>query len=426
MIGSRSLALWHRPRRLVPGIGLLLVLLLCACSDDDTGANLQPLTAELETVMQQVADLRGLSPAADIRVATVPRSGAAEMIEDLLTNQDRQTFDELTTLYRLLGHLQPDQDFLSVYREFVDSAAAGFYAPAGKAFYVVSSAEKVDFSAFDRQLKSTTAHEFVHALQDAEFDIQSLTERTRGDLDWSLALTAVLEGDAVVHEGLWSREFALAPGGGRGLMFAQPLFATVPESIEREFRFPYSAGAEWVATVRARRGIEAINGILRGRRLTTAEILHPELYESGWEPVEVGLPDVSAALGSGWKSQSSGAFGEFQLRNFLQLELGALTAVTAATGWSGDHYDVYHNDGASVAAIRLSFASTQEAREFLTSMAEWTSSAGASVPEGNPAVAVLEGGRTVISRDVTDTDVLLIFGSNRQVAERALALLAGG
>ena len=424
MIGSRFFALWNS---LSAATALLIVVFaLGACSNDESGPNLEPLTPELETVMQQVADLRGLPPATDIRTATVPRSEAAETIEDLLTDEDRKTFAELTTLYRLLGHLQPDQDFLSVYREFVDGAVAGFYAPTNNAFYIVSSAREVDFSAFDRQQKATTAHEFVHALQDAEFDIQALSERTRGDLDWSLALTAVIEGDAVLHEGFWSKEFALAAGAGRSLLFAHPLFATVPESIEREFRFPYSAGAEWVATVRAQRGIEAINGILRGRRLTTAEILHPELYESGWQPAEVSLPDISSGLGYGWKHESNGAFGEFQLRNFLQLELGALAAVSAATGWSGDHYDAYTNGKDSVATLRLVFASAQEADEFRASVADWNGAAGAKVLEGNSGVAVLEGGRTIISKHLTETDVMLVFGSNRQVAERATALLAGG
>ena len=208
MVASRALAL--RRGLLAATAHLLVVVALGACSDDKSGPNLEPLTPELEAVMQQVADLRGLRPAADVRAATVPRSEAADTIEDLLTDDDRKAFAELTTLYRLLGHLQPDQDFLSVYREFIDGAVAGFYAPPDNAFYIVSRAQRVDFAAFDRQQKSTTAHEFVHALQDAEFDIQALSKRTRGDLDWSLALTAVIEGDAVVHEGLWSREFALA------------------------------------------------------------------------------------------------------------------------------------------------------------------------------------------------------------------------
>lgn len=423
-MGSRSLVV---QRGTLAAMALLLVVIaLGACSDEENEPNLEPLTPELEAVMQQVAGLRGLPPAIGIRAATVPRSEAADTIEKLLTDDDRQTFDELTTLYRLLGHLQPDQDFASVYREFVDGAVAGFYAPPDKAFYVVSSADEVDFSAFDRQQKSTTAHEFVHALQDAEFDLLALSERTRGDLDWSLALTAVIEGDAVVHEGLWSKEFALAAGGGRGLLFAQPRFTTVPESIEREFRFPYSAGSEWVATARAQRGIEAINGILRGRPMTTAEILHPELYESGWEPAEVSLPDISSALGDGWRRESSGAFGEFQLRNFLQLELGAIAAVAAAAGWTGDHYDAYLAGAESVATLRLSFTSAQEVDEFRGAMVDWNRSARAILPEGTPGLAVLEGGRTIVTRNLTETDVLMIFGSNRHVAEQALALLSVG
>jgi hypothetical protein len=59
-------------------------------------------------------------------------------------------------------------------------------------------------------------------------------------------------------------------------------------------------------------------------------------------------------------------------------------------------------------------------------MAAWINSAGATQPDGNSEVAVLDGGRTIITRGLDEADVLLVFGSDRPVAERALALLAGG
>ncbi|MBK8558455.1 hypothetical protein [Candidatus Amarobacter glycogenicus] len=110
----------------------------------------------------------------------------------------------------------------------------------------------------------------------------------------TLALTAVIEGDAVLHEGLWTRGHAQQVGAGRAWLGAQAPRAAVPPSVEREWRFPYEAGTEWVSVVRASGGQQAVDTVLRGRRITTAEILHPELFASGWKRADVALPDPGA------------------------------------------------------------------------------------------------------------------------------------
>ena len=420
----RPLGQLHAPLALVVLFGLAAA---SACSDDGTGDGPRPLTPELEQVMRQVAEIRGLPPAGDIRAGTVSARDLPDRLEAALTDDDRAAFERLTTLYRLLGHLPADSNYLSVYREFAGNRIAGFYSPADKVFYVNSTAESVNFGEFETWQRSTTAHEFVHALQDAEFDLGSFAERTKDDLDWSLALSAVIEGDAVVHERLWAQDHLLAPAvPGRPTSLGRMPFTSVPVSIEREFVFPYTSGLDWVATVRTQRGIEAINGVLRGRRITTAEILHPELYDSGWQPREVALPDLARDLGDGWQADSSGAFGEFHLRNLLQMHLGGLESVSGAAGWAGDRYAVYRHGAESVAVIRVAFADEREREQFLTLFRDWLEAADGLETVGAAVGTTFEDGRTIRAAALGAMDVLLVFGSDGDTADRAFTLLAGG
>lgn len=285
----------------------------------------------------------------------------------------------------------------------------------------------VDFNALTKQEQSTVAHEFTHAIQDNSFDIQTLFKRTKDDLDWSLALTSVLEGDAVNTEGSWARDHAYLPAQQRAFLALLSQSQSVGASLEREFRFPYTSGAEWVNIVRSQRGNGAIDAILKGRRLTTAEVIHPDLYDSNFTPDAVTLPDLSKPLGNDWEHESGGAFGEFQLRNYLQLELTALPATQAAAGWRGDRYDVYTKGNDSVAAFHLRFASSDEAQQFVSAQGAFFEGAKATVTQdAGRWLAVFPDGRTTIRAATSGPDVVFVIGSNRSVAEAAFNALSAG
>ena len=387
-----------------------------------------PLTPELSAVMDQVSALRGLPAAKDVRAGTITQEQVPAALEATLTGADEESFAHLTTLYRLLGHLGPNEYYKGAYLAFAGGNVIGFYSPKQKALYVVTADGKpVEFSSLEILERSTIAHELTHALQDHSFDVQSLLEKTRGDLDWSLALTSVIEGDAVNIEGTWRRDHTLQPVAPRVMLASLTQTQSTPVSIEREFRFPYTNGAEWVSIVRTQRGNDAIDAVLNGRRLTTAEIIHPDLYDAGFTPDRVTVPDLTKALGNGWKHESGGAFGEFQLRNYLQLELTALPATQAATGWRGDRYDVYTKGNDAVAAFHIRFASAEEAQGFASAQGAFFDAAKATVTDNDGRwVAVFPDGRTTIRAGTSGPDVVFVIGANRKVAEAAFAALAGG
>jgi hypothetical protein len=386
----------------------------------------RPLTPELQQMLDEIAALRGLAPPPALEAGTVPRLDVTALLDRQLTGADREWFATTTTLYRLLGHLGPGEDYLSVFRAFGQGAIIGLYSPAENRLWVVQREPEIHLDAMSPAERSALVHELVHAIQDYHFPLDELSELTASNLDWGLAATSVVEGDAVTHQGLWDGRQVALPGGTRLFLSGAPPASNTPPSIERELRFPYTTGAEWVNIVRSQEGTATIDRYLAGEPLSTAHILHPELRDARWHPESVALPDLGAALGGGWKRESGGTLGEFHLRNYLELRLTALPAVTAAAGWRGDRYDVYVNGDGSVAVFRVRFADQTEAAEFAAAQRELLTLAGAA-PAESPAgvVAELKDGRTTIQlASPNSSEVLFVVASSREVAERAADALA--
>ena len=139
------------------------------------------------------------------------------------------------------------------------------------------------------------------------------------------------------------------------------------------------------------------------------------------------MPDLSPGLGSGWKRESGGTFGEFQARNYLQLRLPGLRASTAAAGWAGDRYDVYAHDDDSVAVFRLVFADDTQATEFRAAQNELLGATGAKVSAGGGmTLASRPDGNTTARRSNAGRQVFFAIGSSADAARRAISLLGGG
>ena len=422
------------------GLSVIFALSVACSQGGSERPSGDPLPPDLQAVLERVAAIRGLSAPPGIRVAAITREQIPDTLKATLTETDRTAFAHLTTLYRLLGHLGPNETYEDAYFGFAGNNLIGFYAPSQRTLYIVTvDGKSVDFASLGTLERSTIAHELTHALQDGSFDVQKLFAGAADDLDWSLALNSVLEGDAVNVEGLWTRDHAGDPGtqpsrsaggmlpgmGSTDRGAAAPALASAPPSVEREFRFPYTTGVEWVSIVRSRSGNQPIDAALGGRRLTTAAVIHPDLFESGFEPQQVSLPDIATLLGSGWKHESGGAFGEFQLRNYLQLHLTALPATQAAAGWFGDRYDVYTNGAEAAALFNVRFASAEEAAQFAAAQDEFFKNADAVVTGGtNGLTAVFPGGQTTVRAALGGPDVLFVIGSSRDAAEAALSALS--
>jgi hypothetical protein len=430
----------NRLTTLALGLAVLLTLAFSgACSGGETHSSTgaptaptseaQALPPELQKMLDNVAAVRELSPPPTLKATFVSRSDLPKLLDSLLTADDRRVFQETTTLYRLLGHLRKDQDYLSVYQSFGSGSVVGLYSPPDKQLWVVANdGQAAGFTNLSREEKSTVAHELVHAVQDNHYDLTAVYKTVADDLDRSLTSTCVIEGDAVTNERLYGDRYLAVPLGRSAVLLASSAAAAdVPASIQRELLFPYTAGAQWIADIRQQKGTAPINAMLADPPHGTAYVLHPELLDNGFQPAKVTLPDLAGALGAGWKRESGGAFGEFQLRNYLQLRVRALDASTAAAGWVGDRYDVYANSSDSVALFRLKFRDAGEAAQFASAQDQFLKASG-SRQSGASGLTLDEtnDGNTTARAARSGDEIIFAIGSSKAVAEIALQALLRG
>ena len=382
----------------------------------------------VRTILVDIAALRELDPPPALHALTISRRDLPALIERLTTDEELRRFDELTTLYRLLGHLRRDQDLWSVRQTFLD-LVLGLYAPTEKTLWVVTEREGVGLDELAPRQMQTLAHEIMHALQDYHFDLETGQDLLPPhDLDRTLAWTAAVEGDAVVHTSRYAERVHAWPAGGSLFFLAvAPQPGVLPPSIARELYFPYTTGADWAREILSREGLEALNAFIADPPAATAIILHPELLASGWAPEAVALPPLTMALEDGWRLESDGVLGEFHIDNYLWAgEVFPRVATAAAAGWAGDRYSVYVRGDASVLVARVRFVDAQEAREFAEAHREFALGGAAVVEAGSLTLATQANGNVIALAEPLGRDAIFAIGTDSQAARAALeALLAG-
>ncbi len=399
---------------------------------------MRELPADVRQTLEELAEIRGLDPPPEIRAEVISRSELPALLERLTTDEERRDLAETTTLYRLLGHLRPDQDLLEL-QEALSEFVLGFYLTTEKTLWVVHDGEGLD--TLDELGRATLVHELVHLLQDHHFDLEATADRIGDSPDGQLAFSAVVEGDAELHTSRFFRSVRTGASGGwfflRAAALQSDALGELSMTLLREIGFPYSEGEAWVAEVVAEDGVEAINAFLTEPPPATTLIIHPELMGTGWAPEEVALPAIASALGEGWRLEAEGVFGEFHLDNYLlalalNREEGddsdlADDREAASAGWAGDRYAVYvSEDGAeSVFVARVRFVDEDEAEEFaqlqLTLTQAERPEAGTVTIAANPE----QGTFTALTAPV-GREALFAIGTSEAAARAALEALIGG
>jgi len=188
--------------------------------------------------------------------------------------------------------------------------------------------------------RGVLAHEMIHALQDQHFDFGRLHGRKLPD-DASLALTALIEGDAT----LTMIEL---------LKDAQPhiakiLDAPLVRARSRRRAFIYGAGARYVKALKKRGGWKGVNEKFKSPPSSTAEILHVDRVKR----VNLGAGVTRGELGI--------------LDQLAGHPKTAPLAVEAAAGWQGDSLV----EKGPQKKWTVAFATEKDAREFQAAMAAW-------------------------------------------------------
>jgi hypothetical protein len=323
----------------------------------------------IDELLAQVSAIRGLEATRPLQSGAVSERELADIFSEI-------AFEELDPLEieadeRLLVALRlvpAGTDLLAVVEALYREQVVGLYVPRDEILYVRSAGG--DLSPFERY---TAVHEVVHALQDQRFGLEELRDLPDEHSDEALALLALIEGDAVLTQQLWS--FAHQSDDDRGRLRAESLgiggeaLARSPRYIREALTFPYREGATFVQALYERGGFAAVDDAFAEPPSSTAQIYHPQRYFDGLAPVAVALPDTP---GGGWEGPRTYSFGEFDLRE-LMAPLGSQTATTVGTGWAGGEVRAWQRDAATAVAVGFAFDTQQDADEACEAMPRWFS-----------------------------------------------------
>ncbi len=295
---------------------------------------------------------------------------------------------------KAFGLLPRDFNLKEALAQVYSEEIAAFYDPKTKTMHLIEEPKKPESKkkpgllerlfgkddAFDKdENKTVIAHELTHALADQHYDLDALQKAVKKDDDRSMALTALIEGEATLTmlgagmddwdgsetvklpaENLdWTFKM-LAPflpfmGGGTSLRKAPPI-------ISESMIFPYFKGAVFCAKLVNQGGWKSIDGAYRSLPQSTEQIIHPEKFlASPDRPMAIDLGALKP--GAEWKELGRNVLGEMQMAILLRKHDGA----AAAAGWDGDRYAVFEGPRNRLGLVWLTtWDSEDDAREFAT------------------------------------------------------------
>ncbi|MDY0125683.1 MAG: hypothetical protein RBS09_05755, partial [Anaerolineaceae bacterium] len=257
----------------------------------------------MNEIEEQVSQLRGLAVEESIPRRLMSTDELRQVIlNDFLEDYNAEDEERDIAVMNLFGLLPADFKLRDFYQDLYAEQIAGYYDSEEKEMFVISD------SGFGGMERSTYAHEFVHTLQDEHFDFNGTLGYTddacQEDSEGCMALQALIEGDAVLTEQLWFQKFGTQEDMQDLQDFAttyeSPVYDSAPDALKESLTFPYLYGSQFVQTLYAQGGYEAIDAAFSTTNPVSSEqILHPARYP-GDVPSNPILPDLQTALGQDW------------------------------------------------------------------------------------------------------------------------------
>ena len=340
-----------------PG-AVLLFLLACRGTPPGAQDDITRLVDSLRPAVERATGMRFRGPT---RSALRTR----DEVRDYLITRLREDFppereEGIRAVYRLLELIPDTLDLKALLLDLYTEQVAGFYDPASSTLFGVQGADPA-------QLRLVLAHELVHALQHQYLPLDSML-KNKGDADRQAAAHAVLEGHATI-----ASIRVLLPGQD---LIAQPsfwqtfreqikaqqtsmaVFARTPLALREELIFPYLNGAEfmrWWDSSRAGDPLPTLATLPR----SSEQILHPERYQSGDQPMAVAFADSSDGV------LYEDTIGELEIQVLATVLRGGGEVLTEAPiGWGGDRFRVYRSEGGPALVWLIAWDDTQSAARF--------------------------------------------------------------
>ena len=156
---------------------------------------------------------------------------------------------------------------------------------------------------------------------------------------------------------------------------------SMPLVLREESYFPYIAGPAFIVELLGEEAVREaaqrgtgygahVSPLFQNPPTSTAQVLHPEKYRRAFEPVEITLPDLAAALGNGWEALDQDVLGEIDHRILIAQYLDRDTAEQAADGWAGDRFASLGRGDQTAVAVSTRWDTLADVQEWLAAYSE--------------------------------------------------------
>lgn len=381
---------------------------------------------EIDDIINEVSEIRGLSVMQPIAVIYKSREELQEEVNtDFFEDYTEADIARDQRTMVAFGIIRPDQSIRELYSELYGGQIAGYYDPESADLVVIETDDgNDDLSAME---EFTLAHEINHALQDQHFDIDAGPFDTIDATDdVSVASTALIEGDAILLQGLYLQANpAFARDLGRELNNDDGEDTSLdefPPVIVALLLFPYDGGYEFANALYEDGGYGLVNQAFDSPPITSEQILHPDKYLDGEVGAEIKVLDPTATLGSGWTITDENTFGEFLISSVLASdEASEDDAEEAAEGWNGDAYTVSANGDQTAVVWQSSWDADDDAQEFAESIADRESSRFDADIDDEGGIMTISGDGVVVIVQVEGANVTYVQAPDAVTAEELMA-----
>lgn len=332
--------------------------------DQQPSPTATPLERELPGLLRFVQEQRGLRFERPVKVSLLGddafrarlRRAPSEDEEEPEAEERDEDPDKQERVLRAFGIIGAGVDLEKVLESFYTDSVAGYYD--NKKDDLVVRGDKLS-----PYIRSVLVHELTHALQDQHFDIDR-TALAKKDDESAIALTGLIEGDAVRIEGLYFESLPQAEqkeAEREELRAAGRRDPNIPRPLLEMIFFPYIAGPAFAEKVFAEGGQARLDEAYRHPPTTSEHLLHPDVFLAGQAAAPVTSPKADG------KKLDEGVLGEFGLAITLETVVGE-GAGAAARGWGGDRYVAWTKGKQTCARTTIAMDTAKDVSELRSAL----------------------------------------------------------
>jgi hypothetical protein len=292
------------------------------------------------------------------------------LLEDF--EEDVDEMERTDVLMTGFGLIDPDVDVVEAMRTLLGGGVVGFYDPETGELVVRGT-------GLTPYVRTTIAHELVHALDDQHFELDR-PQYDDADDEVGFGFTALVEGNArrienAYRESLTEEEQQQADeeemtiGGNLDL-------SAIPFVMVAMLQAPYEVGPGFVEALLDDGEQPALDRAFDEPPRTSEQILHPDAYLGGEARAQVPHPRP------GGEVVDQGVAGELLVQLVLTGAVSQGEAARAAEGWGGDWAVAWRDGDRSCVAMAIVGDTTSDTDELREAFGQWAETQGDATVSG--------------------------------------------